>query len=104
MVTFSNKAGELFKSEVVMLDNIVKHLRCSSAEEPVPAKEISMVFNVDLSRVKKIINHIRTTGKIKGLLASQGGYYVETDPKRIEAYRHRLLHRARTLEFVANCI
>jgi hypothetical protein len=45
-------------------------------------------------RIRKLINHIRVTGMIPGLLASSQGYWVSTDPDEILTFIGSLEQRA----------
>jgi len=45
------------------------------------------------ARVRKIINHIRTTGVVPNLLATANGYYVSNDPDEISNYIESLSQR-----------
>ena len=48
-------------------------------------------------RVRKIINHIRTKRLLHNLVASSRGYYIETDPVKILAYKKSLKERAKAI-------
>lgn len=43
-------------------------------------------YHLNEARVRKIINHIRTTGLIKWLIATSKGYYIATSRQEMEDY------------------
>lgn len=43
-------------------------------------------YQLNEARVRKIINHIRTTGLIKWLIATSKGYYIATSRQEMEDY------------------
>ena len=52
------------------------------------------------SRVRKLINHIRTNGLIEGLIANSKGYYITNDPVELQKYLDSLQARANEIERV----
>lgn len=57
-------------------------------------KDKGIEVGSDPARIRKIINHIRLNKLVKNLLAGSNGYWVETDPERIEEYKMSLMQRA----------
>jgi hypothetical protein len=43
-------------------------------------------YQLNEARVRKIINHIRTTGMVKWLIATSKGYYIATSRQEMEDY------------------
>lgn len=60
-----------------------------------------MDVHISAARIRKLINHIRVTGKVKNLVATSNGYYVAIDPTEIEKYKISLLQRANAILAVA---
>ena len=43
-------------------------------------------YQLNEARVRKIINHIRTTGMVRWLIATSKGYYIATSRQEMEDY------------------
>lgn len=43
-------------------------------------------YQLTEARVRKIINHIRTTGMVRWLIATSKGYYIATSPDEVQQY------------------
>lgn len=43
-------------------------------------------YKLNEARVRKIINHIRTTGMVRWLIATSKGYYIATSRQEMEDY------------------
>lgn len=56
------------------------------------------------SRVRKIINHIRLSGRIDGLVASSKGYYTSNDPAVLRGYIASLKGRENEIRKVRRSI
>ena len=56
------------------------------------------------ARVRKIINHIRITGKIRLLIGTSKGYYISNSIEKAEAYAESLKQRAREIFRVSGAI
>ena len=56
------------------------------------------------SRVRKIINHIRTKGLVDGLIASSDGYYVATSEAELSEYIESLDGRLKAIYAVRRSI
>ena len=54
------------------------------------------------ARIRKIINHIRTSGMVTNLIAGSKGYYISNDPDELRAYIQSLRQRADAITAVAN--
>lgn len=50
-------------------------------------------IKIEGSRVRKLINYIRNTGLIPGLIATNKGYYVSDDPRELQQYIKSLEER-----------
>lgn len=50
-------------------------------------------IKIEGSRVRKLINYIRNTGLIPGLIATNKGYYISNDPREIQQYIKSLEER-----------
>ena len=57
-------------------------------------------IEVGEARVRKIINHIRNTGLVEGLIATSKGYYVSNDIEEINKYIESLLGRESAIRIV----
>lgn len=63
-----------------------------------PLKKLN--YKISEVRVRKIINHIRIKGIIKGLVASYEGYYVATSDKELADFEESLLGRENAIRAV----
>jgi hypothetical protein len=54
------------------------------------------------TRIRKIINHIRVTGMVSGLVASSKGYYISRDPEELKRYIQSLDDRIMAISAVRN--
>lgn len=59
--------------------------------------------DVSSGRIRRVIHFIRINQLIKNLIASNKGYYVETDPVKIRQYVNSLRSRALKINNVASC-
>ena len=50
-------------------------------------------YKIDEARCRKIINHIRTTDALPGLIATSGGYFLATTENELMDYEESLLGR-----------
>ena len=57
-------------------------------------------YQLNEARVRKIINHIRTTGLIKWLIATSKGYYIATSRQEMEDYIGSLRGREQAIRAV----
>lgn len=57
-------------------------------------------YKISEVRVRKIINHIRINGIIKGLVASSEGYYIATSDKELADFEESLLGRENAIRAV----
>lgn len=57
-------------------------------------------YQLNEARVRKIINHIRTTGLIKWLIATSKGYYIATSRQEMEDYICSLRGREQAIRAV----
>ena len=48
-------------------------------------------------RIRKIIHHVRTTGPLKGLIATSSGYWKTTDPQELRSWLDSLEDRERAI-------
>jgi len=56
--------------------------------------------NLTGPRLRKIINYLRTTGKIKNLIATSDGYYVAKTQEEINDYKKSLTERIAAIQAV----
>jgi predicted GTPase len=57
-------------------------------------------YKISDVRVRKIINHIRTHGLVKGLIANSSGYFVATTIEEIHDYEKSLMDRENAIRAV----
>lgn len=59
--------------------------------------------NIDINgaRLRKIINYIRTSGRVKNLVATSKGYYIEDNQEEIDKYVESLYQRSEAIIAVA---
>ncbi len=55
-------------------------------------------YRLDPARLRKVINHIRNKGLIKGLIATSKGYYVAQSRQELEDYIKSLQGRENALK------
>lgn len=104
---FEDITQALTADELKLADEFVIGLRKRQGEiMAISAAQIMLAYRnrgvkLDGARVRKIINHIRSHGLVRNLVASHKGYYVENDPKRLAAYVQSLKQRATAILAVA---
>ncbi len=104
IIGFENETGSLTEYEQETLlpimvkclqrkigrDNaITNRMMCSKMRE--------YGYDLNETRTRKIINHIRTNNLISCLMASNNGYYVANDPKEIKDYIRSLKGRVEAI-------
>ena len=57
-------------------------------------------YQLNEARVRKIINHIRTTGMVRWLIATSKGYYIATSPDEVQQYIGSLRGREEAIRAV----
>lgn len=57
-------------------------------------------YKIDEARCRKIINHIRTTDALPGLIATSGGYFLATTEEELMDYEESLLGRENAIKEV----
>ena len=75
---------------------ITNRMMCTKMEE--------YGYNVGETRIRKIINHIRTNNLIIGLVASGHGYYVADNPDEIKDYIQSLKGREEAIRAVREAL
>lgn len=68
-----------------------KHLSVTNTHIVNSLKKLG--YKIDSARVRKIINHIRVKGLVKGLIATSDGYYIATTEKELAEYEESLKGR-----------
>ena len=109
---FEKETGKLTDQELLHVAIIVKILRFHSGKEKAVtsdrlADHAMHTDGVNLgtgARVRKMINHIRTTGMIPNLAASSKGYYIEQDMRELKIYAQSLRDRAASIVAVARVL
>lgn len=92
--------------ENTLLPLFVKSLsKRVGSDSAVTNKEIvsrmkSAGYQINDSRVRKLINHIRTNGLVNGLIATNGGYYIATSESELAEYEESLLGREAAIRAV----
>ena len=61
-------------------------------------------YKIDPPRLRKVINHIRTQGIIKGLIATSKGYYIADDRSQIILYAESLQQRIKAINQVREAL
>lgn len=57
-------------------------------------------YKIDEARCRKLINHIRTTGILPGLIATSGGYFLAENETELLDYEESLLGRENAIKEV----
>jgi len=65
-------------------------------KEIVTALKLKGIKTTD-SRIRKIVNYVRTEGLVPGLIATSKGYYISNDPVEIAKYVDSLNQRAKEI-------
>jgi predicted secreted Zn-dependent protease len=105
---FEEQTASLTPEELLIADYIASRIRGNIGENMAvtSSKIITAVrkqYNskFDGPRLRKVINYIRMTGMVKNLIATSKGYYIETDPDKINQYVESLMQRAKAIIAVA---
>lgn len=61
-------------------------------------------FNINETKVRKLINYIRIYGLVDCLVATSSGYYVSEDVEEIQSYIKSLSERASAIIHVRDCL
>ena len=64
----------------------------------------SIGINLNESRVRKIINHIRVHNLVSNLMATSAGYYISNDAAEIKSFIDSLIGRERAIRQVREAI
>jgi hypothetical protein len=104
-ITYELKPAEL-EAVPVFIRGFSKKL---GKENAISAREICASLHdrypwISEPRVRKIVNYIRNTGQLPGLLACGSGYYVSDDVKEMEAYCRSLSQRINAIEQVRKVV
>lgn len=104
---FEVETVPLTEEELELIPKFIKGLSSRRSDNPVTSDEIiqglqRQKIQVTAPRVRKIINHIRIHGLVRNLIATSKGYYIETDPVKIQRYIKSLHQRAAAILAVAN--
>jgi hypothetical protein len=99
---FEKYTEELSEDEKALLPSFVRGLKGKKGKQnAITNKAIQAAFQahekwqikIPDARVRKIINHIRVNGLVKGLCASSKGYYVASNQQELEEYLEGLSQR-----------
>jgi hypothetical protein len=105
---FENETGDLNEFELGLVPGFVKGFNTKQGKNnAITSKEIIRKYSdhgikLTGARIRKIVNHIRTNGLVKNLIASSAGYYISNDPDELEAYKQSLIQRANAILAIAN--
>lgn len=66
--------------------------------------QLKPTYNVTEARVRKIINHIRTSDLIPGLIATSDGYFIAETEQELRDYEESLLGRELAIRQVRESI
>ena len=98
MITgFEQHTHELDSVEDSKVFDIAMYLEHNAKERPVTCGELSHISGLVQPRVRKIIHYIRTKRLIQNLIATNKGYIVVSDEKRIEKYLQSLDDRINSI-------
>lgn len=96
IATFERETKPLDKKELQAIEPIISFLKVSAVGKiNIKTNErIAKIYCYNLSkgimfspaRIRKILNHIRTNGLIKNLIASGNGYYIATSRAEVRDY------------------
>lgn len=108
MITnFEDITYELTPMEQASVSHIVYLLANSST--PVKNQKINQYLreqnselNLDGSRIRKVISHIRVKKLLKNIIATSKGYHVSYDNKEIERYVKSLTERINAITAIKN--
>lgn len=67
-------------------------------------KVYKAIYKIDGPRMRKIIHHLRVSGKVKDLIATSEGYFRTNDPKQIANFIKSCRERANSFLEVANAM
>jgi hypothetical protein len=105
---FEDYTGQLSEEEFTIMKVMIPAFKLrKGADNAVTSIEITEKMEqagykrLNGARLRKIINYIRIHHLVPNLVASQKGYYVETDENKIRGYRESLLERANAIRAVA---
>lgn len=108
MVTgFAEETQKLNKQEKELLPGMCAALNQRRGKEnAITNKQMVKAYErlgvqISDARIRKMINYIRATQKVKNLIATSSGYYVATDKEEIENYKLSLLQRAEAIVAIA---
>lgn len=94
---------ELTDDEKSMVPVFVKGFKTKTKANPITAAGIIKAlpqYKLTGARIRKIVNFIRCTGALPGLMASSKGYYVSRDPDEINRYIVSLEQRIEEIDKV----
>lgn len=106
---FEKETAQLTSTEKRMIPHITKYLLDKKGEKKaITGYQISQYLNDSWAaekfsgaRIRKLINYIRMNNIIKCLVATSSGYYIESDPEKIQIYITSLRARANAINAVA---
>lgn len=108
---FEDFTNELNEDEKKLIPILMSGFKKYSKDNPIKAKEIVSRLNEFLSkneygikmtdvRLRKLVNHIRSSGK-QPIIATSNGYYVSYDKDEIRQQIESLQQRARSINVCA---
>lgn len=92
--------------ETTLLPVILRGLKTKQGRESAVTNRTIVVrlsvagYKINEARVRKIINHIRTTDILPGLIATSTGYFLATDEAELLDYEESLLGRENAIKEV----
>lgn len=108
---FKKETAPLSDEERKLVPKIMGILKkCVGEEHAKTNKDIRFLVNYKQKdnvrdvRMRKIINHIRRTGKLPLLVASAKGYYISNDIGQIEMYLMSLSQRTSAINAMARAV
>lgn len=103
MQNFEQYTHDLNDQEKKVFEIIVRRFESNPGKDKkVTNKQIvnglkKIGFQIKEPRIRKIIHHIRTSGALKGLIATSSGYWRTTDPQELRSWLDSLEDRERAI-------
>lgn len=96
---FEEQTHELTQYELQLVPLFVQSFKTKiGSENAVTSREIvermKPRFKMSDARVRKIVNHIRTSGLLPNLIATSKGYFITENLEELEQYEMSLAQRA----------
>lgn len=108
---FYDQTHPLTETEQRWLPIVVAGLKLKIGKENVISSKqimLKLIENKGITisgpRLRKLINHIRTHGLVRRLIATSNGYFVATSDEELKRYVESLNQRIQAIEVVKNSL